>query len=313
MRIVCDEMEIFSSRYSKYFSQLQKMFIRSAEGQHDLYLSNPEKMSSSDFFSQGVAPMQKEEWKELIQRTAYAPDKKNWSMDPHSVTETIHARLSITDQETDDLCRWHILPGEAGKWAEMPLKILMENQRDWSVIQCAICVYKRKRIKKALDSGWVEPQGCGGIDEIRPALKKIMETFSKSRCAVFVDSDKEKSDDSMNEKQIQIKNACDREKTPCHVLYKREIENYIPEKIFKKIRPNANAHQIKKIEEWKSWTDGKKDFTKLKTYFGRGRRSLFLQTALKTMGDEKDMNPPDLENRVGEELNEMLLCLENFL
>ena len=277
MKIVCDEMDIFSRQYSKHFAQLQKMFIRSAEGQHKLYLSDPGKVCSSNFFEQAVAPMNHEEWKELIQRTAYAPDKEDWSVDPDSATETIHARLSTKEQEADELCRWHILPGEAGKWAEMPLKILMENQRDWSAIQCAIHAYKKTAIEKALNHDWIEHQGCGGIGEIKPALEKIMKKFSKARCAIFMDSDKKKFNDSDKEKQTDVKNNCDNKRIPCHILYKREIENYIPEKIFEKIGLAANAAQTKKIAEWKKWTDEEKDFTKLRKYFGK----TFSKTALK--------------------------------
>ena len=82
--------------------------------------------------------MHEEEWKEMVQRSAYASDRENWTIDPDSVTEKIHARLSTYERATDERCLWHLFPSEVGNWAEMPLNVLMENRRDWSVIEAAI-------------------------------------------------------------------------------------------------------------------------------------------------------------------------------
>ncbi len=221
MIIICEETEIFSEQYSDSFDQLHKMFIRAAEGQHTLYLSDPEEVFHSDFFKRGVAPMHEEEWKEMVQRTAYAWDRENWNTDPDSVTEKIHARLSIYERETDESCLWYILPGEVGNWAEMPLKILMENRRDWFVIEGTIRVYDKQRIREACDQKWLEPVGCGGIGEIVPTINWQP---AKARLAVFVDSDKKSPDDPIGKTQEKVKNECDRRKIPCHILEKREIK-----------------------------------------------------------------------------------------
>ena len=306
MIIVCEETEVFSKHYSDSFNQLQKMFIRAAEGQHTLYLSEPEEVLDSDFFKRGVAPIHEEEWKEMVQRTAYAPDRENWTIDSESVTEKIHARLSTDERETDEFCLWCILPCEVGNWAEMPLKVLMENRRDWSVIEAAIRVYDKQRIAEAYAQGWLEPVGCGGKGEVLPAIKWQP---AKARLAVFVDSDKESPDDPIKKEQKNIKRECESRKIPCHILEKREIDNYIPDQIFKEISQTANSRQRDNIRKWEQWTDEQKNFKDIKTYFTKK----ITQKSLESMKDSNNLTVAHLEERAGKELKQMLDCMEEYL
>jgi len=306
MIIVCEETEIFSEQHSDSFKQLQRMFIRATEGQHTLYFSDREAVLDSDFFKRGVAPIHEEEWKEMVQRTAYAPDRENWTNDSVLVTEKIHARLSLYERETDDICLWCILPCEVGNWAEMPLKVLMENRRDWSVIEAAIRVYDKQRIAEAYAQGWLEPVGCGGKGEVLPAIKWQP---AKARLAVFVDSDKESPDDPIKKEQKNIKRECESRKIPCHILEKREIDNYIPDQIFKEISQTANSRQRDNIREWEQWTDEQKNFKDIKTYFTKK----ITQKSLESMKDSNNLTVAHLEERAGKELKQMLDCMEEYL
>ncbi|NJL59647.1 MAG: hypothetical protein HC887_08375 [Desulfobacteraceae bacterium] len=60
--------------------------------------------------------------------------------------------------------------------------------------------------------------------------------------------------------QKKIKIECEKRKIPCHILEKRMIENYIPNRIFQEIAKKTHPIQRKKIEEWEKWSDDKKDF-----------------------------------------------------
>jgi len=310
MIIVCEETEVFSKHYSDSFNQLHKMFIRAAEGQHTLYLSEPEEVLDSDFFKRGVAPIHEEEWKEMVQRTAYAPDRENWTIDSESVTEKIHARLSTDERETDEFCLWCILPCEVGNWAEMPLKVLMENRRDWSVIEAAIRVYDKQRIAEAYAQGWLEPVGCGGKGEVLPAIKWQP---AKARLAVFVDSDKESLDHPIGDAQEKIKRECERRKIPCHILEKREIKNYIPVQVFEEISKNAHSIQKTKIEEWIRFSDEEKDFKHIEKHFKSREVKSILRDALNLMGTWDKLTLTVLEERAGKELKQMLDCMEEYL
>jgi len=310
MLIICEEEDIFSENNTAVFDQLQKLFIRAAEGQHTLYLSDPEYVLNSDFFKCGVAPMHREEWKELVERAAYSLDREDWTIDSETIIEKIHARLSSTEYETNNYCRWCILPGEAGDWAEMPLKVLMENRRDWSVIEGAIRVYNNQKIQEALYRRWLEPFGCGGKDEILPA---IYFESSKARLAVFMDSDKESLSAQIGESQEKVKNKCNEKKIPCHILYKRAIENYIPDQVFEELSQNAERIQKGKIERWVALPEDQKDFDKCRNHFKSRRAKTILPEAVLAMKDSSALTVADLEDRVGKELFDMLECLENFL
>jgi hypothetical protein len=310
MLIICEEEDVFSENKAAAFDQLHKLFIRAAEGQHTLYISNPEHVLNSDFFDRGVAPMHREEWRELVERAAYAPDREDWTIDSETIIEKIHARLSSTEHETNNYCRWCILPDEAGDWAEMPLKVLMENNRDWSVIQGSVRVYNKQRIKDALERRWLEPFGCGGKDEIIPFINLQPR---KARLAVFMDSDKNSLSDQIGDTQEKVKNRCNEKKIPCHILDKRTIENYIPDQVFTEISQRAGRIQKEKIEQWILFSEEQKNYDNCKKHFKSRSAKTILPKAVLAMKDSLNFTVADLEDRVGKELFDMLECLENFL
>jgi hypothetical protein len=311
MIVICEEVEIYSNRYEKYFGQLRRLFIRAAEGQHILYFPDPETVIDSHFFQQAVAPMDEEEWKELISRTFYASDKIDWTTDALSVFNKLHVRLSSKDPKTDVTCLYCVLPEEAGNWAEMPLKVLMENIRDWALLIGAIRVYNKQKITEAYERKWIALFGCGGKDEIMYAINR--ESHTKTRLFVFSDSDKISYDAEIGDTQKKIKNLCQLLKIPCHILKKRMIENYIPIKIFKEIAKKADPIQSKKISEWEKWSDEMKDFGDIKKHFKSRKVKSILPYALETMGITEKLNKNDLEERSGNELEQLLDCLEKYL
>ena len=68
MIVICEDAEIFSEASEKHSRQLQRLFIRAAEGQHVLYFSDPQKVINSRFFEQAVAAIDKDEWKEIVKK-----------------------------------------------------------------------------------------------------------------------------------------------------------------------------------------------------------------------------------------------------
>jgi len=192
----------------------------------------------------------------------------------------------------------------------MPLKVLMENRRDWSVIEAAIRVYDKQRIAEAYAQGWLEPVGCGGFGEILPNIKWQP---AKSRLAVFVDSDKGSPDDPIKDTQEKIKHECDKRKIPCHILEKREIKNYIPDQIFEEIRKDAHPIQKKKAEEWIHFSDEEKDFKHIEKHFKNQKVKSILPDALNLMGTWDKLTLAVLEERAGKELKQLLDCMEEYL
>lgn len=311
MIVICEEIEIFSEVFKQYFKQLQRLFIRAAEGQHILFFTEPEKVIGSYFFKQAVAPMDEKEWEEMVVRTSYALDKESWTTDSFTVFEKLHVNLSAKEGDMDTFCLYCVLPEEAGTWAEMPLKVLMENISDWAVIKGAIWVYDKQVLKEACEKKWIEPYGCGGKDEIMKAVKR--NSNSKTRLAVFADSDKVSPDAEIGDTQKKIKIECEKRKIPCHILEKRMIENYIPNRIFKEIAQKADPVQRKKIEEWEKFPDEKKNFGDPKNHFKSRKVKSILPFALETMGISDNFTKSDLEDRAGKELKQIINLLEKYL
>lgn len=126
-----------------------------------------------------------------------------------------------------------------------PLYILVENEFSDSTFLNALfrCFRKKgKKIRKAITHNWLQYYNAGG----KTMINKIIEDRVKRiplpiRLFVFTDSDKNSPEHNPKSTQ-SIVDLCNTNQIPFHILYKREIENYLPEEALLKV-PNQ-LHQL---------------------------------------------------------------------
>lgn len=130
--------------------------------------------------------------------------------------------------------------------------ILLENgENDAYFIKALIKNFQKKgkKIEKHLNEGWLE-FGMGGGSTIPSVINAAKERFYRNkekfpkessyylRFFVLIDSDKQYPNQHLkNEKQALI-NSLKYDNVPFHILQKREMENYMPDEVFREIQGN---------------------------------------------------------------------------
>lgn len=143
---------------------------------------------------------------------------------------------------------------EAYEILHKPLTVILENMDyDRHFIDALVRSFKElgAKIKKYYDNGWLIYVNGGGsnivsvINGLKDRFEKNKSDFPKEsktylRTLIIIDSDKrfpinqEVADDKM------ITLAVIKQNSDYHVMLKREIENYLPDKIFNEISGNDN-------------------------------------------------------------------------
>lgn len=225
MRVRFDDLDVFDCGDRGIYDQLQKLFLRVYRGQHEIEIDDPEAVLASEFMSVACAAMHRPHWEELLRRSPG---------DPFAPADKPERRAVVTQRqgEPDDVVAFRIAPEKAGDWAEQPLRVLLENIRDAVLIRLAAHVSASVPVHAALEEGWLEPEGCGGTGEVQRAIESARHP---QRLFVIIDSDRDEFGGEPSEKARRIDSACARASIPVHVLERRELENYVPERIWQDI------------------------------------------------------------------------------
>jgi hypothetical protein len=113
-----------------------------------------------------------------------------------------------------------------------PLRLKLENEiNDQHFLHRSVPSMWRKRWERACKHQWIEPEQGGGISEIRRILAEevVKHTIRRLRLWVMFDSDGTKPGDVHEEAQ-RTRTTCEEIGVPHHMLERRMIENYIPER-----------------------------------------------------------------------------------
>ncbi len=219
MRVVV-EQDVFTSCES--FPSLQRLFLRAGVGQHELSVPDPASVLDSDFFSFAVAKIQQYEWQELIQRTLAAP-----AFSTDSPTIAAHVSLSgPTNRSRKN--GFQLAVTDVGEWAEQPLALLLENDRDWLLVKM-MCKITDGKLSSAVEQRWLVPRGCGGTGELK---KRIAECGPIIRVFVITDSDRETVCGPISPVATNLQAVAKANEIPLAVLESRELENYVPEEVW---------------------------------------------------------------------------------
>lgn len=169
-------------------------------------------------------------------------------------------KIEVDAQGTKEDVLKIFTPGEAVRYIGEPLTILVENDLyDGRFVGCVINSFANDRVKNAYKDGFIRNGLSGGCGNAKNTLASRMKTFkwrSKFlRILVIWDSDKEypNKPDTKYDNDIRELNS---KRIKHHVLYKREMENYLPEEAVKDLA-------LPKFESWynayKYLTDEQKD------------------------------------------------------
>ena len=241
MMIRFERGDLFDCRDPKVYAELQRLFMRVAQGQHRLDVPEPEKILTSDFMKVGCAAMNRVEWEELLTRA--------WETFSDTQAEPEHYALVRRPRAAVGGCvAYALLPSEVGDWAEQPLRVLLENAHDHVLLTVAERVCNAEKLKDARERQWLVYDGRGGCGEVKNTVER---SANLDRLFVVADSDRTEWKGQEGSGARSIRAACghkDRShRIEVHVLTRRELENYVPQLIWETVI--AAQPRAQKIEQ----------------------------------------------------------------
>jgi len=243
MRVCIYDLTLFDCGDHGIYVQLQRLFARAAIGQHQLDIADPEHVISSNFMQVACATTNRLEWEELISRTTVTPFAT-------TITPARCAVVSNTPVPGPANAAFRLTPSQIGEWAEQPLRVLLENDRDTVLLLLAARVSSSNQLSDALREGWLKPDGRGGTGEVGRAVQS---SGTNERIAVLIDSDRDDPSVVESRKAASIRADCALADIPIHVLRRRELENYVPESawslLLSRSRPSTSPRRAKGRDE----------------------------------------------------------------
>ena len=129
------------------------------------------------------------------------------------------------------------------------LIILENSNNDGYFIDAIIKNFDNEIIKANKQNNWIKYENAGGFNNIENVIKRHVKEIPKNfpkkkhkylRCIVIVDSDKKYPQDKLSRTRLSLMNFLDENEIMCHILEKREMENYIPDEAIEDISQNNN-------------------------------------------------------------------------
>ncbi len=131
---------------------------------------------------------------------------------------------------------------EAIIFIEEKFELILENDMyDGEFVDCLLREFneKSKKIIHFKENNWFKYQNAGGATGVINTIQQKINHFGNRKflkCFVLVDSDLDYPQ-SENPKRKNLIDFCKKNNIPFHILYKREIENYLSLDIFNEINP----------------------------------------------------------------------------
>lgn len=161
---------------------------------------------------------------------------------------------------------------EAEAFFNQPLGIILENSlNDKYFLEAMVKNFpgRSRNIKRHWDNRWIQIVNGGGCNNIENLIEEKLSTFgnlsmaphSYLRLFVLIDSDSEFPGEE-KPTRIKLKAYLEAKEIKYHFLYKREMENYLPEEVFEEIDENDDY-----ITAYKKLTPVQKDFLDIQNGF----------------------------------------------
>jgi hypothetical protein len=274
MRIYCDDIEVFATSEPDLRRELERLLFRVRLGQHYLILDDLEGFFASSFFAQAIAIASQLEVRELLERQD--PALGDRGVDPAMRPPGPRAEL-VPIAVKEHTCRrdgehpvWEIDASTAGAWSEAPLRLLLENDSDWNLVVAAARVYRRPKVVLAEGKKFLQPDQRGGKTEVKKAVQSCRR---EERVFVMIDSDREIVDGPEAKCQRDIRDLVkERPNVFPFILTKREVENYIPDPVWRHSVVGGNPQRVSKHRAWRKLSDAEKDIVDMETYFSDAKK-----------------------------------------
>jgi hypothetical protein len=228
--LVSIDLDVIDSE--RDFRNLDRLLFLFEEEQHEWYLENTVEEIMERGWSKQLSDRHQRILKEIVQkayvRSANISNKEKGERKLVQIKADRESSLYYSLRFLDD-----------------PLHIVVENETSDSLfLNRLFQIYPRDGsiIERARQLGFLTYYPAGGRNEtiktLRNLAKKKERPYSP-RTFVFIDSDKKYPNQPPDEALTAIINYCDTNQIPLHILYKREIENYLPKEVFAKRLPDA--------------------------------------------------------------------------
>lgn len=155
-----------------------------------------------------------------------------------------------------------------------PLSIVVEDgESDKYFIISMMNIYKgkSKKLLRSVENGWLRFVHAGGKPHITKVIQQSLpfsQKYNPLRNVVLIDSDKTSPDDQYSKEIEKVITFCQENEIMYHILFKREIENYIPISILEKNTPI----ELKTVmEKYKELLPEQRDFFDLEKGFNNRR------------------------------------------
>lgn len=156
-------------------------------------------------------------------------------------------------------------PKEARTILEAPAYLVVENKvSDGAFLRAIARVYSRERVAQALERGWLEPASGGGGGEVKKEVIRLLGSpnpVASWRIMAVLDSDRlipGKLPDKVRKLQQELMGLG----VAVWVLFKREIENYLPYSLLEPRRHEVYVSFMQLTREQQDHYDMKKGFKK---------------------------------------------------
>lgn len=254
--------DIFEASSNNYF--LNKLF-NVLEGRYDLDIEDYEVVKESAWYKTEVYPTKT--MKEMIDLMLVSTATKS----------TNHNEITISSNKTNT--NFFSLE-EAIKYLEQTFNIILENSNNDSIfLEILLKNFPKEslKIKKFKNERWLSYSMAGGdaTDNIETELKSFdsniftKEKYKYLRCFVLTDSDKLHENMPLKSDKQKLKDFLDKNEVKYHFLEKREMENYLPDEVFKELINYQDNKEY--IEAYLRLSSDQKDFFDIEKGFDKDK------------------------------------------
>lgn len=264
------EIDFALFRKEEYFNTLDQLFTLFESGQHEWNILNPFKITESDWYKNEVSTKSRLgiRLKNFMKMTVKAV-----RISQEKLRTRKRIKITITpDAESTTSGIERYSPALAYELLNSNLNIIVENAFSDGTFVKALCkTYKYIELEEAISKSWLDFDQAGGVGEITKRVEAYVQKYRdfKPRIFVFCDSDKKYKYCAIEGNIKNVKEKCEQENIPYHILYKRAIENYLPSEVLNQYVPEDMSGTL---QAYLNLNADQKDFYNLKQGFKKKQR-----------------------------------------
>ncbi len=249
--IVSIHQELFSLQNHSWVESVMSFFY---EERHIWFIDNEEAIFESEWFRENT-PNKQQIIRDNIEKCISHYENER--------TYYLNLPLFSIDTQSQNTARTIL---------QAPLYLITEGDSDRIFLNRLVDKFVKvknhfaEKIKVALQNHWAIVVGGGG-NNWEKEMNNLYLTYRNHRIFVLSDSDKLFSTHE-SPKNKSVKKECTKKNIPFHVLYKREVENYLPLKAVEIFAKDIGKSAI--YEDFKALSHAERDFYDMENGFLAG-------------------------------------------